>query len=107
VLRDTREEEATTMKIKEAFKKVEVYNEIADLENEKRKVIWFADVIAECIRDGTTFTSFDSFRKYVRKNYIKDVADQILNEDWELNSEKEIVNNVGRTMKLVLYVTAA
>lgn len=95
------------MKIKEAFKKVETYNEIADLENEKRKVIWFADVIAECIRDGATFTSFDAFRKYVRKNYIKDIADQILNEDWELNSEKEIVNNTGRTIKLELYVTAA
>lgn len=92
------------MKIKEAFKKVETYNEIADLANEEHKAIWFADVIVDSVRDGETFTSFEDFRKYVRKSYFKDVADQILNEDLALNSEKEIENNVGRKLKFELYV---
>lgn len=96
------------MKIKEAFKKVETYNEIAELENEGRKEIWFENILAGCISDGERFSDYAEFRKYVRKEYFKDVADIILeSDDWTLNGEKEVINKFGRVMKFGLYITAA
>lgn len=96
------------MKLKKVFEKIETYNEIAELSNEERKVIWFAYTICGFITEGEKFASFEDLRKYVRKEFYKDVADTILNaEDWELNSEKEIENKAGRKLKFELYVVAA
>ena len=90
------------MKIKEAFKKIETYNEIAELTNEDKRALWFAD-ITSCVSFGEKFTDFSEFRKYVRHEYFKDVADIILNSDgWEFNGEKEIVNNRERTLTFEL-----
>ena len=96
------------MKLKKVFEKIETYNEIAELANEEHKVIWFADIVYESIMNGEKFASFEDLRKYVRKEYYKEVADAILNaEDWELNSEKEIEIKAGRKLKFELYVVAA
>lgn len=96
------------MKIKEAFAKISVYNEIAALESEEQKAIWFEDVLLPGVTDGEKFSRFEDFRKFVRKEYFKEVADAILgSDDWELNEEKELTNNLGRKLTFGLYVTAA
>lgn len=96
------------MKIKEAFKKVETYNEIAELTHEGLKEIWFEETIAYSITNGVGFTDYAEFRKHVRKEYFKDVADMILeSDDWTLNGEKEIVSKSGHEMMFGLYITAA
>ena len=96
------------MKLKKVFEKIATYNEIAELANKEHKVIWFADIVYGSITNGEKFASFEDLRKYVRKEYYKEVADAILNaEDWELNSEKEIEIKAGRKLKFELYVVAA
>lgn len=95
------------MKIKEAFKKLEIYNELAELMNEEKKSIWFAD-ITDCVAFGETFSCFADFRKYVRHEYVKDLADNILDsDDWDLNGEKEIASASGRDLTFELCLTAA
>lgn len=82
------------MKIRDMFKKVEGYNELADVMNTEKAHIWFADVMAMgLIKNGENFKTYAEFRKYVRREYIKEVADFILNSDeFEMNSEKEFTH---------------
>lgn len=92
------------MKIKDVFKKVEGFNELAELMNADKAVVWFADKIGP-ITDGHSISSYETFRKHIRKEYFKDVADFILNDDgWEINSEREYINVHGRTMEFELYI---
>ncbi len=96
------------MKIKEAFKKIETCNEIMELTGEDRYAIWFGDIICDPITDGRKFASYEEFRKYVRKEYFKDVADAILGaDDWKLNDNKVIITCDHHAMTFELYVTAA
>lgn len=91
------------MTIKEAFKKLETYNELATLMNESKKAIWFADVLAQGLYNGETFTDWADFRKYVRREYIKDVADKILESDsWTFNGEWETESVTGRNLAFEL-----
>ncbi len=69
------------MKMKEAFKKVETYNELAAITNERPKAIWFASILAAHVRDGGTFTDYGTFRKFIRREFFKSDAEQILNYD--------------------------
>lgn len=95
------------MKIKDAFKKLENYNELADLMRMDKMKIWFADV-SICVSIGDHFASYDEFRKYIRHEYVKNVADQILNSDgWDLNEEKEIISASGNEMTFELSLSVA
>ena len=77
------------MKIKEAFKKLDNYNELAEMMNGDKMHIYFSDIL-NGISFGEKFNSYDDFRKYIRREYRKEIADEILNtEDWELNQKKE------------------
>ena len=73
----------------ELFKKVEAYNEIAELMMTQKARIYFADTTYVCCF-GEHFTSYSEFRKYIRREYIKEVADQILSGDWEFDKEVTI-----------------
>lgn len=66
------------MTCKEIFKKVEIYNEIADTMYSQRARIYFYD--KSCF-SGEYFTDYKSFSKYIRREYYKDVADVILKAD--------------------------
>ena len=74
------------MKIRDIFKKVEVYNEVAELMYSAKAEIKFGEDW-----HSERFDNYEDFRKYVRKEYITEVADKILKfEEWEIDSEKEI-----------------
>jgi len=79
------------MKMKDMFKKIETYNEIAEIMLTQKAKIMFGE--KWCYE---TFNSYNEFKKYVRNEYIKEVADMILNsEDWEIDDEVEIVWSDG------------
>ena len=95
------------MKIKEMFKKVDVYNELAELIVTDKAVVWFAEELGP-VTDGHSFSDYETFRKHVRREYIKDVADFILNDDgWEMNSNRKYINAHGRTMEFVICIDDA
>lgn len=73
------------MTLREMFKKVETYNEIANLMHTDKAVIEFSEGIV-------THEKFDSYKemsKFIKREYIKEVADKILKADWELDGEIE------------------
>jgi len=77
------------MTIKEMFKKVETYNEVAELMRETKAKIYFAS--GNYHYSGESFTDYNSFRKWIKKEYIKEVAEIILKDDsWEFDGEREL-----------------
>lgn len=80
------------MTLKELFKKVETYNEIAEMMHSRKAKIHFYMRASGCnICFGESFESFESLRKYIRNEYLKETADAILKcSDWELDQEIEI-----------------
>ena len=76
------------MTIKELFKKVETYNEIAELMNTRKASISFYDY---GVFHGESFETFNEFRKWLRGTYIKEMADVILKlSDWEFDKKVTI-----------------
>lgn len=76
------------MTLKKLFDKVDTYNEIADLMRTQRASIYFTDG-NYCF--GEQFSNYTEFRKYIKKEYIKEVADLILkSEDWEFDKQVKI-----------------
>ena len=80
------------MTLKKLFEKVEAYNEIAEMMHSRKAKIHFFLRDSCCnITFGESFESFESLRKYIRHEYIKEVADAVLkSSDWELDKEIEI-----------------
>lgn len=77
------------MTVKELFKKMDVYNECAELMLTEKAQIYFEDTTIG-LAFGESFKTYEAFRKYIRKEYFKNVADQILSgKDWDF--EKKIV----------------
>lgn len=76
------------MTLKEMFKKVEAYNEIAEMMNTRKAKINFYDVE---IYQGNSFETYDDLRKHIRNEYIKEVAEKVLKSDgWEFDKELTI-----------------
>lgn len=74
------------MKIKDIFKKVETYNELAEIMQTTKVQISFGEKW-----HSEKFDNFNDFKKYIRHEYVKDIVDGILNsEDWEIDGEIEI-----------------
>lgn len=75
------------MTMKEMFKKVETYNEIADMMCSRKANICFSDntFTAECFED------YNSFRKFIKREYTAEVADKILKANsWEIDGKMTI-----------------
>jgi hypothetical protein len=90
------------MKIKEAFKKLDTYNELAELMNGDKMHIYFADILTPGVSYGEKFNTYEDFRKYIRHEYFKEIADEILNsDDWDLNGRKKFYGR-GRMMTFEL-----
>ena len=84
------------MTIKKAFEKLATYNELAELMNGDKMHVYFAEVTSG-IGFGGSFKNFADFRKYIRNEYFKEIADRILDDDgWELNKENELSGFDGR-----------
>lgn len=75
------------MTIKEMFKKVDGYNEVAEmLGTEKAELRFKLD--HWCLSEAAE--NYKSFAKYVRETYIKEIADAVLKCDkYELNKEMQ------------------
>lgn len=92
------------MTLKEIFKKVETYNEIAELMLSQKARVHFWD--CGCF-SGDCFTDYKSLAKYIRREYFKPVADEILSAaDYEIDGEKVIewVDNFGSRYTLTIVV---
>ena len=75
------------MTMKELFKKVETYNEVAELMMTEKAEICFTYAFLSYEK----FTNYNDFRKFIRKELIKDVADKILKADaFEFDKDMEI-----------------
>lgn len=61
------------MTIKEMFKKVETYNEIAELLGNRSAKVYFYT-----FPHGESFSTYKDLSKYIRSEYLKEMADEIL-----------------------------
>ena len=89
------------MTLKDLFKKVETYNEIAEMMRTYKAKIYFCDSFFS----GEHFDTFEALRKYARKEYIKDLADRVLKFDgWEFDKgiTFEWTDSFGDTMTVTL-----
>lgn len=73
------------MKAREFFKKVEAHNEIAEMIDDKKCRIIYSEGIT--VR---AFLTYEEFKKWVKEEYIPEVAKAILSFDWYEN-EKEVI----------------
>ena len=81
------------MKMKDMFKKMETYNEVAEVMMVTKAKIQFGEKW-----HSERFDNFNDFKKYIRNEYIKEVADKILNfEGWEIDGESTIEGNWGES----------
>ncbi len=73
------------MTIKEMFKKIEAYNEVAEImRTDKARLSFTYDS-----HWGEKFDSFQSFRKWIRRELAKEIADFVLSSN-EFEMDKEI-----------------
>lgn len=95
------------MTLREMFKKVETYNEIAELMRTDKASIYFAErVRAGIICSGQHFRSYSDLSKYIRREFFKEVADKLLKADnWEIDGEMEI-SFAGRTFTYLAELSA-
>ena len=76
------------MKIKEMLKKVETYNEVAEVLGNRKAVLNFVDSVGDSILVSTEVTDYKEFAKYIRDTYITDVAKSILNLEYEFGETR-------------------
>lgn len=75
------------MTMKELFKKVDTYNEIAEMmgTDKAKLVLTDIDIITKC--EGS-FKTYKEFTKFVKSEYQKEVAENLIkSKDWELDGE--------------------
>ena len=79
------------MTLKEIFKKVETYNEIAEIMlTHKAKIYFYTREPGSIFRYGDSFESYDNFRKYIKKEYYTETANVILKScSFEMDKEIE------------------
>ena len=82
------------MTIWQMFKKVENYNAIARLINEKEIGIRFVECWGNNLRHAipcSCFHTYDDMKHLLHKEFVSEYADLILtNKDWKFNTDKEI-----------------
>ena len=95
------------MTMKEVFKKVAAFNEMAEIlkTNKAQVYFWESEYGYGYSLRGEHFDNITDFRKYVRDEYQKEIADKILKaDDWEFNVEHGIewaAGHVAFTAELV------
>ena len=78
------------MTMKEMFKKVEAYNEIAELMGTDKAKIVLIDIeeIPYFTRVEGSFKTYKEFTKFVKDVYQKEVAENLIkSKDWEMDGE--------------------
>lgn len=79
------------MTIKELFKKVETYNEIAELLGNRSAKIYFY-----IFPYDESFSTYKAFSKYIRTEYLKEMADEILKYDGFKAGETATIKCISR-----------
>lgn len=75
------------MTLKDMMKKVETYNEIADLMGTQKAEIAFVDYPR-----SERFKTYSELRRYIRQEYVKSLAELILNDStWEMNEPTTLI----------------
>ena len=75
------------MTLKDMMKKVETYNEIADLMGTQKAALAFADTYRT-----ERFLCYSDLWKYIRRKYLKEVADLILKDDtWGIDEDTTLI----------------
>lgn len=75
------------MTLKQMFQKMENYNEVAEMMGAQKARICFSDNTL-CVSMFERFSSYSDLRKYINREYFKNIADQILkSSDWEFDAD--------------------
>ena len=75
------------MTMRDLFKKVEGYNEMAALMNADKAAISFAQIDNGFSFGSNRYNNYAEFRKWVKRDYLPEVAQKILNaKDCEFDS---------------------
>lgn len=94
------------MTLKEMFKKVETYNEIAEMMQTEKAQIYFYINLGPC-NSGEHFSNFKDLRRYIKKEFVSECAEKLLAADnWELDGEIEI-DSCGTVDRFGAQLTAA
>lgn len=76
------------MTMRELFKKIDAYNEIAHMMGTDKARIYFYDISDGISLGGERFDDYGIFRKYVKSEYQKEIADKILKADcWDFDKD--------------------
>ena len=78
------------MKIQDMFKKVESYNEIAEVLGNKKVYINFVDSVGYNVYTVEKLETYKEAVKHIRNEYVKEVAEALLHLDYEFNKERQI-----------------
>ena len=74
------------MTMKEIFKKIESYNEIAEMIGTDKAKIILTDNEGSYPKCEGSFRTYKEFTKFVKDEYFKDVAENLIgSKDWELD----------------------
>ena len=94
------------MKIRDLFKKVEVYNEVSEIMLTTKAEISFHQSFFSSER----FDNYEDFRRYIRREYVTKTADEILKSDkWEFNEDNEAEIEIefeGEKSKYFVYLVS-
>ena len=78
------------MTMKELFKKVETYNEIAEMMGTDKAKLVLTDIDDKFgyAKVEGSFKTYKEFTKFVKDEYFKDVAENLIkSKDWEMDGE--------------------
>lgn len=70
------------MKIKDMIKKVEAYNEVAEIIHGDKMAITFHEFTI-----NERITDYKQFSKFIRKTYLNIIADAILDGEYEFDTD--------------------
>ncbi len=76
------------MTMKEMFKKIEVYNEIAEMIGTTKAKIALTSTKNGFTNCEETFKTYKEFTKFVKDEYFPDVAENLIkSKEWEMGGE--------------------
>ena len=76
------------MTLRELFKKVEAYNEIAELMGTDKAKIVLTTTCHGFTQCEGTFQTYKDFTKFVKEEYFPDVANGLIkSKDWEIDGD--------------------
>ena len=95
------------MTMKELFKKVEGYNEIAQIIGTYKAEIELFEKDNGITLGHEHFDSYEMFRKYIKAEYVKEVADKLIKADCWMFDEEITFDWAGGTANFIVELVTA